>query len=195
MSKSELRSVLWIPRWTEPGVQGNTKSSFFSYKDSVLNFAVKHPEMQVLIRPHPLAFINFVNRRLMTQEEVDSYIETVNDLPNAFLDRSPQYEASLDKADVLLADSSSIIIEFFLRNKPIIYLGNKKELSRAICDVTDSFYYAKDWEEVENLLMELKNGNDPKKELRTKAIRNFSDKKPDAGKRIADFLVDEFFNQ
>ena len=69
---SEFRkTILWTPRWsTDPEIGG---SNFFRYKDVLLDFASKHKDIKLILRPHPLMFDNFINTGEMSREEADAF--------------------------------------------------------------------------------------------------------------------------
>ena len=48
-------------------------SSFLKYKSIFFSIADEHPEISILVRPHPLMFNNFIHTGLMTEEEVKEY--------------------------------------------------------------------------------------------------------------------------
>lgn len=187
------KTVLWLPRWTTDLEvnRGNEGSSFFLYKDHIIDFANRHPSINVIIRPHPLSFSNYVKRGLMTQEEVDAYIRRVNDTPNMRLDLSPSYVDSLFSADIFLADMTSLLVECFYMKKPVIYLGGSDSVQPGNRALFTSFYRAGSWNEIQNILIRIVNGEDQMMEHRDRVFRDFISKNPfGAGKRIAQILKD-----
>jgi CDP-glycerol glycerophosphotransferase (TagB/SpsB family) len=193
--KNEKYIALWIPRWTdnkqiEKGYGGST---FFKFKDSIIDYAVCNQEnFKLIIRPHPLAFENYIKDGKMTKEEVNRYKEKLGE-NDIILDEKASYVEALCKADVLIADYSSIIIEFFLQGKPIIYCGDKGELSPYIKRVTDTFYYAKDWLEVQSILNQLSDGSDTMMKKRKIAVESFKNKSSNnAGGRILQVLIKDY---
>ena len=188
-SDGKLSKILWIPRWTTDEQSDNTSSSFFKCKDAILNFAKTHPNSNIIIRPHPSAFTNYVHCGKMTEEEVAFYKQTIEDLPNTTLDNKPSYLPAVDEADIMIADCSSIVIEFFARKKPIIYTGSQSEMSQYIKCISDTFYYASTWNEIEKIILELQNGNDPKKAQREAAVKRFMKDHGHAGEKIVQELL------
>lgn len=112
--------AIYAPRWTMDPSWGG--SSFIKYRDTFFELADSHPEMDFLVRPHPLMFQNFIDTGLMNAEEVEAYKEACNLRSNMQLDNEKEYLASFWNSNVLICDFSSMIIEYYITKKPIIYL-------------------------------------------------------------------------
>ena len=69
-------TVLWTPRWATDGELGG--SHFFYYYKQIPKLSDRFDNLDVVIRPHPLAFDNYVKQGLMTKEEVSEYIFSYN---------------------------------------------------------------------------------------------------------------------
>ena len=136
-------TILWLPRWTVAKQidDGNLASHFLDYNDSFLEYVDSQDYYRLVIRPHPLMFENYIKYGLMSEQSVIAYKEILKNHGKISLDEKPSYDDAFNTADVLVADCSSIIIEFFLRGKPIIYCGKREELSSQIAYVTKTFYY------------------------------------------------------
>ena len=118
-SKNKFRAI-YTPRWTVDPVWGG--SSFLRYQSFFLELADLHPEMDILVRPHPLMFQNFIETGLMTSDEVTAYGDSCSARANIRLDAEKEYLASFWQSSVLISDFSSMIIEYYVTGKPIIYL-------------------------------------------------------------------------
>ena len=124
----EIQNIVYLPRWSTPqNVQnGHEPSSFMLFKDKILDYAQKHPEFSITIRPHPIMFYRYVQNGLMTEKEVAAYKERIECLPNVKLDDSADYRNVLLWADVSISDFSSTMIEYSLTRKPQIFFGSDK---------------------------------------------------------------------
>ena len=197
-SKKKNITLMWLPRWTtgtEVEEGGNEPSSFFMMKDSIADYAQKTGD-KVIIRPHPLAFDNYIKRGLMTEEEVEEYKNKILYNPNTELDESSSYMEGLRSADVLISDFSSLVAEFFITGKPIIYFGNGDNFPSYHIEMYNSFYHASTWEETEKLINNLKRGIDLKKEQRQIAIKHFMNGKPkNVGEHIVNILVEDYYKR
>lgn len=166
--------VIWTPRWsTDPKIGG---SNFFRYKDFIPEYARKNPGVDLLFRPHPMAFSNFVRMGQMTQQEVDDYISLIEGGKNTSLDKEKGYDATFWESDVLVTDVSAIIMEYFATGKPIVFC----EAKPLTCTYLDFFkdilsvcYIARDENEIAGYLDRLQKGDDPLLQKRQKMIRSF----------------------
>lgn len=183
-------TILWLPRWTAAQQidDGNLASHFFDYNDSLLEYVDGQDYYHLIIRPHPLMFENYIEYGLMSEKDVLMYKEVLENNGKFLLDEKPSYDDAFNTADVLVADYSSTIIEFFLRGKPVIYCGKREELSSQISDVTKTFYYVNGWEQLKKVLDDLKEGIDPLKEERRVAVEQFRAGTQDAGEAILNVL-------
>lgn len=162
--------VIWTPRWTTDLKLGGT--NFFEYKDFFLDFASKNKNASVMMRPHPLAFENFVRAGDMTQEEADLYKKTCEKMPNVEIDTRKDYITTMWKSDVLVGDISGILPEYFIMNKPLVFCASNMilEPTESTKRMLEGCYIVNNKQELEECLYSLMNGNDPLKEKRIEII-------------------------
>lgn len=113
------RKVIWNPRWSTHKEVGG--SNFFKYKDVMLNLANSFKDVDFIFRPHPVMFNNFIQTGLMSYKEVEEYKDRCKKLPNVILDESIDYVNTFWESDLLISDFSSIVLEYYVTEKPIIY--------------------------------------------------------------------------
>jgi len=111
--------VLWTPRWTTDLNLG--ESNFFTYKDIILDFAENNTEFDFLLRPHPLMFAHFIETGELSEHEKKEYEKRVRDIKNVEFDYQKEYSATFWNSDILVSDISSILPEYFITGKPIIF--------------------------------------------------------------------------
>lgn len=189
-------TILWLPRWTAAKQigDGNLASHFFNYSDSLLEYINGQDYYRLVIRPHPLMFENYIEYGLMSEKDVLTYKENIEKNEKISLDEKFSYDDAFNTADVLVADYSSTLIEFFLMGKPVIYCGKKEELSTQIAYVTKTFYYANGWDQLKKILDNLKDGIDPLKEKRRMAVKKFREGTKNAGEEILNVLIKNYVN-
>ena len=66
-----LFRIMWTPRWST----GEGNCTFFDYKDKLPEYVQNHKDIELLFRPHPQAFAEFVAKKEMTAEQVKNYKE------------------------------------------------------------------------------------------------------------------------
>lgn len=187
-SKIFQGKVLWTPRWTIDDDLGG--SHFFDYKDDFLELS---NQANCIFRPHPLMFKNFVDTGLMSSEEVVNYISVLKKRNIEYSEGVPIIK-DFENTDILLTDYSSIIAEFFLTGKPIIYCKAQCELNEEYSNLMQGIYIAENWEQVEYYLNNLLKGNDYLKEERIRIISEHYSNVRGAAKRIVDRIIDDYTN-
>lgn len=192
-SKNSFRAI-WTPRWTTDEKLGG--SNFFRYKDVLLSYADSHPDADILMRPHPMAFDNFVRTGQMTPEQVQDYIANCNGRRNTALDRAKNYDATFWQSSVLVSDVSAVIVEYFVTGKPIIFCPTEKRGSTYLSNfekICSSCYIATNQQELTDYLDQLRQGNDPLANKRQQVIRElFGDDPTQAPAKIRDDLLADF---
>lgn len=168
-SKNSFR-VMWTPRWTTSADVGG--SNFFVYYQLLLEYAKQNPDVDILIRPHPLAFDNFIRTGEMSVQEVEEYKQKINNAQNVSLDTEKEYHATFWDTSVLVSDISSMVPEYFITGKPLIFCTSDIawEMTEEMKKVINACYIADSPAEVFKYLEQLKQGNDPMFEIRKKII-------------------------
>ena len=163
--------VLWTPRWTTDKAEGG--SNFFTYYQRIVDYARENKDMDFLLRPHPLAFSNFISTGEMTPQQVEDYQARVAAVPNTSLDKTGQYEATLWNSSVMVSDISAIMPEFFITGKPLIFCASNMELTLTEFGkrLIEGCYSVYNEQELFSTLEMLKAGKDPKKELRQQILQ------------------------
>jgi hypothetical protein len=165
---SEFRKrILWTPRWTTK--EGNCH--FFEYKDFFLDMAEERNDVDFLFRPHPLMLQNLVTTGEMPLEQQKRMLRRYEGLSNASINRSGNYQKIFLTSDILVSDMSSIMAEYFLTGKPIIYTHRQSAFNEFGERLSEGFYWARDEEELCRVLAGLLAGNDPLREKRASLTR------------------------
>ena len=113
--------LIWAPhhsyadRWLNFG-------HFNNQREPMLAFAQKHPELDIVFRPHPFLFGTMTDRDVMTQEEVDHWRSQWDALPNTFTDLGAPLTSLMLASDALLTDGVSFIAEYpLVTGNPAIF--------------------------------------------------------------------------
>ena len=159
--------IMWTPRWnTEEG-----NCTFFTFKDFVPEYVEADENLELLYRPHPQAEQEFLGRGIMTKEEIDAYRKKYEDSSNMSIDKSGDYLDNFYSSDVLITDESSIIPEYFLTGKPLIFTYDETHLNEFAESISKGFYWVKTPNELRTCLDKLISGEDPLKETRARLIK------------------------
>ncbi len=109
--------ILWTPRWR---LQEGT-SHFLEYCDHLLDFVEGRDDIDFVFRPHPLMLDNLVTAGYFTRSELRELVRRFERTANARIDRLDSYVNTFLTSDVLVTDISSMLVEYFVTGKPIIY--------------------------------------------------------------------------
>lgn len=185
----ETFKILWTPRW-EVNTFGGT--SFFEYKDHFIELKQAHPDWDIVLRPHPLTFQEAVRTKRMTPDEIKQYRQKTTETGVRF-DENANIDDSLQDTAVLISDSSSIIIDAFLAEIPMVYCERpaKEERTSTFSRILDCSYIAHTWNEVENYLTILSRGEDYLLNKRKKFAQEIRNSNPGSNPIIS-FLVQDY---
>lgn len=168
-TNNTMFKVLWTPRWSEDKEVGG--STFLKFKDLITELPRKMNNTVVVFRPHPMTFQHFVSVGKMSEKQVKDYMELYEKDERLKYDHKPNYAESFWDCSVLLTDVSSIIVEWFLTKKPIIYCETGCEPNEFLKEMMTVFYVVENWDEAEKKIGELRNGIDPLRELREQKVK------------------------
>lgn len=188
------KTVIWTPRWSEDLSMGG--SSFMEFKDQIADFAVGNKDVNLIFRPHPLAFNHFLSIGRITQEELDRYLNIYKENENMMYDNSSDYVEMFWNSDILLTDLSSVFVEYFLTGKPIIYCDKGTKFNVYSEPLYEGLYIVHSWSQAEKVLKDLLAGHDPLKEKRQQIIKQmFGEDIVNTSGRILDVIQRDYYGE
>ena len=150
-------------------------SNFLNYYDFILELPSKYPDIQFVFRPHPLLYVNLVNEKLWTCEELEEYKRKIQEA-GIIYSYGGNYFDTFVNSDAIIHDCSSFIMEYLFTGHPCCFVGNKnfkKIFSKLGKACLKNYYLAFSKEEILHFIDEVViNNNDYKKEIRN----NFTEK-------------------
>ncbi len=192
--KNENRfRIIWTPRWCT----NENNCHFFSYKDKLVDYCNNKTDIDFVFRPHPQMFLNFASTGELSEKEANEYKNIYTKSINMAIDNTKNYIPTFYTASCMITDISSVVPEFFLTGKPIIYCHRKSSLNSFSKDkgYSSGFYWVESWDDLKTTLDMLRNGNDPLKEKRQKLIKDhFYIPKEGAGYLIKEAIKQDFLN-
>ena len=193
-SDSKEMKVLWTPRWSDSREAGG--SNFLCFKDKIVSLVKNNNDFSLVFRPHPLTFSHFISENKITEKERDEYIGIYAKNKNMYYDTSEDYSKIFWNVDVLLTDPSSIIVDFFLTGKPIIYCDTGMIPDRVFEKMIEVMYVVKNWDEAEKVIMKLKNGEDNLLEIRKRRIKElFGEDFNHISSNIVNYIKKDYFEK
>ena len=142
-------------------------------------------------------FDHFVKTGLLQRSDVDAYQAACDSRPNIRLDTEKEYLATFWNSDVLICDYSSMIIEYFVTQKPIIYLtfDEKIEYTDQMNTMLSASYIVHTEDELRAVIEDLLDGKDPLAEKRADICNQLllSGHNSAASENIKQILVDCYY--
>lgn len=116
--------VMWTPHWQLPGdSKGDTETSnFLRYYQTMLRVAAG-PDITLHVRPHPLLRLRLNAMGIMKFRKYDAVMEQFRKAGAKLYpaEEGVSYIPALMQADVLISDFSSLVAEYTITDRPIIF--------------------------------------------------------------------------
>lgn len=187
--KTKFR-IIWAPHFTVSG--GKTPhqcSTFFKYFELFIQLANEHPDLEIVMRPHPELFKFMVDCGAKTEREAKDYRARFEALPNAFIHEGADYISLFRQADAILLDSLSFIAACAPSGIPVCFLesAERTRVNSIGERLLHADYAAWDAEEIREFVERVVlGGDDYKKKEREAAVKKLLYMPPEgAGARIA----------
>lgn len=165
--QKNIKRILWTPRWrTSEGT-----CHFFDYKDYFVNYSQKHKDIDIVLRPHPLCLQNFLKTNELSASDLERMENEYDNSLNMAIDKTGEYIDTFLTSDVLVSDISSMLLEYFVTGKPIIYTHRVDVFNDFGRQLSKGFYWVKNSAELKETLEMLIAGNDPLREKREELIK------------------------
>lgn len=186
---SSIKKILWTPRWSYDPVIGG--SNFLEYKEGFVSLRSMFPEMNLCIRPHPMMFKNFINKGIITEKDKNGFVALSKE-NNIQISEGKALREDFYDTDILITDFSTIIPEFFMTGRPIIYCASNIKLNASYARIAQGMYVAKNWDEVECFLNRIISGDDYLSAKRQEIIKELYAENNGAADRIVNYILDDY---
>lgn len=170
-------------------------SNFERYSDFFLSLPEKYPEINWILRPHPILFVTLAKEEKWGREKIQRYIEKFTSYSNAKYYSQGDYFQLFSNSDGLINDCGSYLAEYFFTGKPQCYMLHSKE------DIENKFvplgqnclehcYLTYNEQDIANFIENtIINNSDVLKEKRYSFFENkLKNYYPNTAKRIAEVL-------
>jgi hypothetical protein len=189
VDKPDQLSVLISPSWGASGLLSRYGAKLL---DPLL-----HTGHHVIIRPHPQS-------KISEASILENLSKRYQDTANLEWDYERENIVSLSRSDIMISDFSGIIFDYiFLCNKPVIYAGASMDIRPY--DASDLDHELWQTRTIQEIGLELKEEDFPRigeviekalgstelQQARQKAKTEAWHYQGEAGKRIADFMIDK----
>lgn len=171
---------------------GEGFSTFTRWWEPMLAAFAARPDLALVIRPHPLLFGTLESRRIWSPAQVQEFHRAVQAAGNVRLDREGSYLPLFARADAMISDASSFILEYAAMGRPLLYLHNPD--GPGLNDDGEFVRDHLDWAEQESdlaaFLDQVAAGRDPRGESRRRAYSGYMHQPPGgAGAAVRDAIL------
>ena len=115
------KRMVWAPHHTFSNAWLNF-GMFPEIFHDMLAFAESHPQLDIVMRPHPIMFGTLVERDVIPQTVLAECIDRWNELPNTLIDHDGDIASLFAEADLFVTDGISFLGEYpIATGKPTIF--------------------------------------------------------------------------
>lgn len=189
--------VGWNPHFDIRPKAGSPSGEGFStftrwWEQIVAQFAAR-PDLALVIRPHPLLFGTLEARRIWDAAQVREFLRRTAAAGNIRFDREGSYLPLFARADAMLSDASSFILEYAATGRPLLYLHNPDGpgLNEDGEFVRGHLDWAEHAADLNTFLDHVAAGHDPRGEARRRAYPGYMHQPPGgAGAAVRQAILD-----
>lgn len=158
--------ILWCPHHSLETWLGF--ATFHKNYMDILEFAVAHPEYDIVFRPHPAMKTALITNNKMTLSEYDKFFSKFAQLPNCYIDSGAEYIHLFHHSDILVSDGIAFLFEYLLTNKPIIRIDSQHSVgfNSYYAKFQQAWYVVNDVDAVSNVISDILSGLDSLKNER-----------------------------
>ena len=120
------RKMVWAPHHSFSADWFNF-GMFPQISGSMLQFAKSHPDLDIVMRPHPIMLGNLVSSGVRTKTELEDWLAGWNSLPNTSIDSDGDIAELFAAADIFVTDGISFLGEYPLATgKPTFFFEKEQ---------------------------------------------------------------------
>jgi tetratricopeptide (TPR) repeat protein len=171
---------------------GEGFSTFTRWWEPMLAAFAARPDLALVIRPHPLLFGTLESRRIWSSSQVQEFHRAVQAAGNVRFDREGSYLPLFARAEAMISDASSFLLEYAATGRPLLYLHNPDGpgLNEDGGFVRDHLDWAEQETDLAAFLDNVAAGRDPRGDARRRAYPEYMHQPPGgAGAAVRDAIL------
>ncbi len=169
---AQPRTVLWTPHFSVGFERHLRWSTFDRHLEAMLALTLRYPALRFILRPHPQLpwTLQHSPGGAALWDGVRAFAAASQNLA---IDQSSSYVEAFHAADGLITDASSLMYEFMLLDKPMLYLHCEggAGLNEAGLLMTQAIATARGEPDLARFVDEIARGADTRRDARNTAIR------------------------
>ena len=156
----DIKRIIWAPHWTIREIDASMKTAstvcfgtFRKYHEMFYEYLKNHPEIEIMLKPHPLLVMECVQMGI----DYQGFIRRWCDLPNGSYYDGGDYIDLFRTSDAMILDSVSFIAEYMFTGKPMQFLCRtpdilKTDFNEFGVEAVKRLYEAHQWADVEHFI-------------------------------------------
>lgn len=169
------KRLIWAPHFTiAQGQTGHHVANFLEDFSILRKLAEVHPDLEIVMRPHPNLFQYLITLGIADETGVAEYRRRFTELPNTQIFEGDDYITLFRQSDAMILDSISFVGAYAPTLKPICFRESvgRDRLMYTGERLLSADYSAWDAEEIREFVEEVVlKGNDWRRAEREKAVR------------------------
>ncbi len=197
IEKRDRKRVLICPHHTVMNWDALNLSNFVPYAECILELPKQYPDIDFVFRPHPMLFDNLRRYNIWTEEQIQSYLMRLEEIPNIVHSTEGDYMELFVNSDAMIHDCSSFIGEYLFTEHPCCYMykpGTKVEdvYTPLGLKCLEQYYPAHTWTEVIDFIDRVViEQEDPKETQRKKFVKEtLKFAYPNSAQNVVDMIRD-----
>lgn len=195
---SKKKVIMWNPHFNSEGSEKSKIewATFDLFGKMIISYFLAHQDIALLFRPHPLFFNGLITSGIMTENEIDDLRRTIAESSNIILDTLPDYRYAFSVSDALISDGSSLLLEFLMFDKPILYTYQSWKPTILNKKFLKAFYKGSCWENIVSFIEMVRQGKDQiqkeRQQLMNKLCLNIGN---NIGENIKNYCINEMIDE
>ena len=163
--------TIYAPHWSVDKNNNLHWGTFLDLGYKILNYAKSHPELNWVYKPHPCLENYLIKNNYFSKDEINSYRKEWQNIGQIM--ETGDYLDLFMQSKALITDCGSFETEYFLTKKPLIHLKSNIDptpFNPSVEKIVKSYYEAKNFDELEQILNEILIKNNDYKMLERKKV-------------------------
>ena len=197
VEKRERKRVLICPHHTVMNWDALNLSNFVPYAEGILELPKQYPDIDFVFRPHPMLFDNLRRYKIWTEEQIQSYLTRLEEIPNIVHSTEGDYMELFVNSDAMIHDCSSFIGEYLFTEHPCCYMYKPETKVEDVytplgLKCLEQYYPAHAWSDVIDFIDRVVIGQEDPKETQRKAFVKETLKfaYPNSAQNVVDMIRD-----
>ena len=168
------KTILYCPDHNISHYSPHDNVSFDVFGADIFQWMWRHPDIGMIFRPHPSLEGELRRENIWSPEDFSRLKRAIRESANIVWDEHESYDEAYANCDAILTDAGcGIILSALPTGKPLGALYRNDEVKPYHPELNSALYEIRNHEQLDAFLEMARNGEDPMKETRTSAAKEF----------------------